>query len=326
MISSQKIWMSARDYLIIVLGILVYAVGFTAFIFPEKVVIGGLAGGGTLIYYITDRYLGWGVPVAVSQYVMNMILLALAYRTVSRTFVVRTIFGITVISLAIGVLQPFFPEPLIQGQPFMNVILGGIMCGIGVGTVFTHNGSTGGTDIVAAIVSKRSGQSVGRTMIYVDFCIISSSYLLFHSIDTVIYGFIVLFLISYITDFLINSTRQTVQFIIFSTRWQEIANCINNEAHRGCTVLNGMGWYTKAEVKVLLVLCRKSESVAILRIIKDIDPDALVSQSNVSGVYGKGFDTIKLKLHGHEQHNHPAATAAPATDAAAPAEPTNTPV
>lgn len=294
-LKGQTIWLNARDYIMIILGTLCYAFGFTAFIFPEKVVIGGVTGVGTLIYFATDRFFGWGVPVAITQYVLNLILLALAYRTVGRTFVLRTIFGVSMLSLNIGILQPFFDNPLLHGEPFMNVIIGGILCGIGLGIIFVHNGSTGGTDIVAAMVSKKSNVSVGRTMIYVDFCIISSSYLLFQSIDHVVYGFIVLFFASYLTDYFINTNRQAVQFTIFSPKWQEIATAINSEAHRGCTVFTGMGWYTKGEVHMLMVMCRKIESVTIFRIVKSIDPKAFVTQANVNGVYGKGFDTIKMK-------------------------------
>ncbi len=294
-LKGQTIWLNARDYIMIIFGTLCYAFGFTAFIFPEKVVIGGVTGVGTLIYFATDRFLGWGVPVAITQYVLNLILLALAYRTVGRTFVLRTIFGVSMLSLNIGILQPFFDNPLLHGEPFMNVIIGGILCGIGLGIIFVHNGSTGGTDIVAAMVSKKSNVSVGRTMIYVDFCIISSSYLLFQSIDHVVYGFIVLFFASYLTDYFINTNRQAVQFTIFSPKWQEIATAINSEAHRGCTVFTGMGWYTKGEVHMLMVMCRKIESVTIFRIVKSIDPKAFVTQANVNGVYGKGFDTIKMK-------------------------------
>ncbi|MCM1110759.1 MAG: YitT family protein [Clostridium sp.] len=312
MIKSQQLWMSTRDYLLIALGILSYAVGFTAFIFPEKVVIGGLAGFGTLVYFVTEKAFGWGIPVAVTQYITNMILLAFAYKTVGKQFVIRTIYGATVISLFIGVLQPMFTEPLIPDQPFMNVLLGGILCGLGIGFVFVHNGSTGGTDIVAAIVSKKSNTSVGRTMLYCDFCIISSSYLLFHQFDTVVYGFIVLFCVSYLTDFFINSNRQAMQFIIFSRKWQEIATAINTDAHRGCTVLDAMGWYSKEEIKVLLVICRKQESVLLLRIIQSTDPEAFVSQANVNGVYGKGFDKIRLKAEHHSKNKNRGAADLPA--------------
>ena len=181
------------------------------------------------------------------------------------------------------------------------------MCGFAVGTAFVHNGSTGGTDIVAAMASKKTNVSVGRMMLYTDVLIISSSFLLFHEIEKTVFGFVVLFLTSYVADMVINTNRQAVQFTIFSSKWEEIATAINDEANRGCTVISGMGWYSKHEVKVLLVMCRKIESVTIFRIIKSIDNDAYITQANVNGVYGKGFDKIKLKMkpaHTAEQHTH----------------------
>lgn len=258
--------------------------------------MGGMAGFGQLIYYISQRVLGFGIPIAVTMYVGNLILLAIAWTTVGKTFVVRTVFGATVISLFVGIMQPLFPEPIIQQQTFMNVVIGSILCGIGIGFAFVHNGSTGGTDIVAAIVSKRTNVSVGRTMQLCDFCIVSSSFLLFGEIDTVVFGFVVLFIVSFVADQVISTNRQAVQFTIFSEKWEEIATAVNNMAHRGCTIINGMGWYSKQEMKILLVMCRKIESVTIFRIIKSIDNNAFITQANVNGVYGKGFDQLKLKM------------------------------
>lgn len=288
--------MGTRDYVSIVFGLMVYAFGFTAFILPEKVVIGGLVGVGSLIYFIS------GIPVAISSYVLNLLLLAMAFKIVGKQFVIRTVFGATVMSLLIGVMQPLFTEPLIQQQTFMNLIIGGVLCGFGIGFVFTHNGSTGGTDIVAAMVSKRTNVSIGRVMIYCDFLIISSSYLVFYQIDKVVYGLIVTFLVSFMADQVIMTNRQAIQFTIISQKWAEIADAINNEAHRGCTVLDGIGWYTKHEMKVLLVMCRKIESVTIFRIVKSIDKDAFVTQANVNGVYGRGFDMVKLKMKTTKNH------------------------
>ncbi len=289
-LKGNPIIISSKDYLMIILGLFCYSFGFTAFVLPEKVVIGGLAGVGSLVYFIT------GIPVAVTSYALNLTLLAIAFRIVGKQFVIRTVFGATFLALFIGILQPLFPEPLIQQQTFMNILLGGFLCGVGIGIVFINNGSTGGTDIVAAMVSKKSNVSIGRIMIYCDFTIISSSFFLFHQIDKVIYGFVVTFLASFMCDQVINSNRQAVQFTIISAKWQDIADAINNVAHRGCTVLDGMGWYTKRDVKVLLVMCRKIESVNIFRIIKAIDKNAFITQGNVNGVYGKGFDEVKLKI------------------------------
>lgn len=293
-------WRIAKDYIFITLGMAMYALGFTAFILPENVVIGGVSGLGTLIYFLT------GINVGITQLVINLILLAMALKVVGSKFVVGTIYGVLMISFFIGIFQPLFTHPL-TSEPFMNIVVGGIMCGFGIGITFIHNGSSGGTDIVAAMVSKHSNVSIGRMMLYTDFFIISSSFLLFHSIDKIVYGFVVLFLVSYITDLVINTNRQAVQFTIFSQHWREIATAINNEANRGCTVISATGWYSKREVMVLLVMCRKIESVSIFRIIKSIDSDAFITQANVNGVYGKGFDEVKVKMKVDEHPHHASA-------------------
>ena len=284
-----NVWRTARDYIFITVAMAIYAFGFCAFILPEKVVIGGLAGVGTIVY------LTLGIPVAITQYACNLALLAIAYKIVGKKFVFGTIYGATMISVFVGIFQPLFPEPL-TNEPFMNIVIGGLLAGLGVGMAFTHNGSSGGTDIIAAMVQKYTNVTVGRTMLYNDCIVISSSYFIYHRIDLVVYGFVVLILCSYMADMIINTNRQAVQFTIFSQKWQEIATAINNDARRGCTILSGMGWYSKHEVKVLLVMCRKIESVTISRIIKSIDPDAFVTQTNCNGVYGKGFDELKVKM------------------------------
>lgn len=294
---------TTKDYFFIILGIMLYALGFCAFILPHHMVIGGLTGVGALVYYATNGF----VPVAVTQYACNLLLLTMAYKIVGRTFVLRTIFGATIAALSLGIFQGIFmglSKPLIADVS-MSVILGGIFCGLGVGISFIHNGSTGGTDIVAAMVNKVSNVSIGRTMIIVDMLIVGSSILLpfegtfEQRIETrvpmIVYGWVVTFVISYVTDQIINGNRQAKQFIIFSKEWEKIADHINKDANRGVTIIDGEGWYTKQQVKVLMVWCRKIESVTIFRIIKRIDPDAFITQSNVNGVYGKGFDTIKIK-------------------------------
>lgn len=297
----SKIIRHSRDYFFITFATALYAFGFCGFILPEKVVIGGVSGIGTIVYLL------WGIPVAVTQYALNLILLAIAYKVVGKRFVLGTIFGCTSMAFFVGLFQPLL-EGGFMNDPVMNVVIGGVMAGFGVGITFTHNGSTGGTDIVAAMVSKYSNVSVGRTMLYVDCFIISSSFFITHKVDTVVYGFVILFVTSYVVDMIINTNRQAVQFTIFSKKWQEIATAINNDAKRGCTVLTGMGWYSKKEVKMLIVMCRKIESVNISRIIKSIDPDAFTTQANVNGVYGQGFDELKVKMklphHGEEKEAH----------------------
>lgn len=298
--NKNNLYRTARDYVFITFGMAIYAFGFCGFILPEKVVIGGLAGVGTIVYFLT------GIPVGITQYACNLLLLALAYKIVGKKFVLGTIYGATMISVFVSIFQPLL-EGGFTNDSLTNVVIGGAMAGIGIGVAFTHNGSSGGTDIMAAMVQKYTNVSIGRTMLCNDCIIISSSYFLFHQIDKVVYGFIVLLLSAYVADLVVNTNRQAVQFTIFSKKWEEIATAINNEAKRGCTVLTGMGWYSKQEVKVLLVMCRKIESVTISRIIKSIDPDAFTTQCNVNGVYGKGFDELKVRMKAPDHHpaHHP---------------------
>lgn len=290
----RKLWVNAKDYFFIIFGTLLYAFIFCGLILPNKVVIGGVTGMGTLVYFTT------GIPVAITQYAINLILLAFAFRFVGKQFVLRTIFGATCLSLFIGILQPImmsaFPNGLVPSQPFMSIMIAGFLGGLALGTIFVHNGSTGGTDIVGAVVAKKTNISVGRTMLYVDFCIISSSYFLFHTLDTVVYGLVILFLHSYVCDQIINSNRRAVQFFIISPHWIAIADAINTQAHRGCTVVDGLGWYSKHHVKLLIVVARRTEAVTIFRIAKSVDPNVFITQNNVSGAYGHGFDEIKVSI------------------------------
>lgn len=295
--------MDAKDYLFIVLGLTLYAFGFSAFILPHKVVIGGMAGLGSVVYFLTQRlhdagYFPFVIPVAVTMYAVNFMLLLIALRIVERRFVVRTLFGMTVLSLVVGIMQPICADlNIMPDEKVVSTILGACIMGAGLGMVFIHNGSSGGTDIVAAMVNKRSNVTIGRSMMICDFLIVTSAYFVLHyPLSEIVFGIMTTVFTGYMCDMVINSNRQAVQFTIISKKWDEIANAINADANRGCTVLDGIGWYSKQPVKMLMVMCRKIESVTIQRIIKSIDPDALVTQGNVNGVYGKGFDMMKVNI------------------------------
>ena len=292
-----------KDYVMLIFGLLVYALGFSAFILPHQIVVGGMAGLGTLVFFATGGF----IPVSVTMYAVNIILILCSFRMLGKSFTLRTIFGATGASLSIGIFEGYFMShaPFIADTA-MSIVLGGIMMGIGIGTIFIHNGTSGGSDIIAAMVTKVSNVSVGRMIMTVDMTIVAMSFFmpfegtldqrLQMAVPKIIYGWVSIFIYSYICDLIINSNRQATQFIIFSTKWREIADKINNDAHRGVTVMDGTGWYTKQEVKVLMVWCRKIESVTIFRIIKGVDENAFVSQGNVNGVYGKGFDKVKIKM------------------------------
>jgi len=274
----------------IVLGIFLYSFGFTAFVLPEKIVMGALAGLSALVYY------AFGFPPGVFLWVANFAMLFIALKALSRQFTIRTLVGVTIMSTFISFLQPFFIQhPLITAgeDKFMHVLIGACLCGAGMGLVFSHNGSQGGTDIILALLNKHFRMSFGRAMQFIDCTIIGSSYVLFHSAETIVYGLAFTLVASYVCDYVVNGTRQTVQFIIISKEYKHIADMVNQQMGRGVTLIEGKGWYSKAEVDLLIIMVRKYESQEIFNYIKEIDPNAMVSQTFCHGVFGHGFDPIK---------------------------------
>lgn len=281
---------SFKDLIFITLGILSYSVGYTAFILPEEVVMGGASGLAALVFYALN------VPTWISLAVINCTLLLIAIKALNLQFIMRTLTGVGIMLVFIGILQPFFAaHPIITPgeDKFMHVLIGGAMGGAGLGLVFSHNGSTGGTDIITVLLNKYFNMSFGRAMQFVDCTIISSSYLLFHSTETIVYGVAFTLVATIVCDYVINGSRQTVQFLIISKKYKEIADTINERVRRGVTQVEGKGWYSKEGVEILLVLTRKYESQDVFNLIKEIDPDALVSQTFCHGVFGEGFDKIK---------------------------------
>lgn len=277
-----------RDYVLVVIGLALYAVGLTGFLIPNKIVTGGLAGISLLINYSA------GIPVWLSILVINSGLLVFAWFVLGRKFVLNTLFGAFGLTLFIGIFEKYITHSLLpSADPLMASIIGAICCGVGLGLVYSMNSTTGGTDIVGAVITKYRYISMGRGLMYVDVVIILSSWFLFQSLEKIIYGLIIIAVLYYVVDMVISGARQSVQFFIFSNKYEEIASHINSELHRGCTVINGVGWYSKQPQKVLIVLARKTESTSIFRLVKRIDMNAFIAQSNVVGVYGKGFDSIK---------------------------------
>lgn len=287
--NEQKIRSQAKDLFFIAFGILLYSFGYTAFILPEKVVMGGVAGISALGYYALS------IPPGATMWILNAALLIIAFKGISKQFTIRTIIGVTIMSLMVSALQPIFQQyPLITAgeDKFMHVLIGAALGGAGLGIVFSHNGSTGGTDIIIALLNKYFRVGFGRAMQFIDISIISSSYLLFHSTETIVYGVAFTIIASYLCDYVINGTRQTVQFFIISKEYEKIADTINHKMDRGVTLIEGKGWYSKEGVKILMVLARKYESQELFNSVKAIDPYALISQTFCHGVFGEGFDKI----------------------------------
>ncbi|NMB72176.1 MAG: YitT family protein [Bacteroidales bacterium] len=276
----------AKAYLIITLGLLVNALGWVLFLIPADITGGGVSGIAAIIYFAT------GFPMGVSYLAINVILILIAIRLLGASFGVKTIYSVVVLSVLFSVLQGLLKHPIVHDD-FMATVIGGFMAGAGVGIVFTQGGSTGGTDIIAMIVNRYRNMSPGSVILLCDIFIISSSFLVFRSIEKVVFGFVVMAVTAYTIDIVISGARQSYQLFIFSKRYEQIAERIAREVHRGVTIVNGQGWYTKDDQKVLLVLVRKHEVNDVFRIIRQVDPKAFMSLAEVMGVYGEGFDRIR---------------------------------
>lgn len=282
-----KTFQHIKSYVMITLGLLIFAFGWTAFLIPAGIVGGGVTGISSLIFFST------GLPVGIVNLVINGILVLIAMKILGAKFGINTVFGILMSSIFFILLQHYIKQPLVD-DPFMCALIGAMLSGLGVGIAFSNGGNSGGTDIVALLVTNYYNISPGRVIIYIDIAIIASSYLLFHSIEKIVFGYVVMGVFGYTLDMVIEGSKQSYQIMVFSKNNEEVANRIGNEIQRGVTLIKGIGWYTKNEQNVLLVIAQKTDKQAIMKIIKECDDNAFISIAKVSGVFGKNFDRIKI--------------------------------
>ena len=264
----KNILLEIKDYVMITVGLLCYAAGWTFFLLPFQITSGGTAGIGAIIQYAT------GFEMQYTYILINSLLLIFAVRILGYKFCLKTIYAVFVLTFFLGVGQVVFLDQnaliiLGEGHILESTIVGSCFCGLGIAICFLNNGSTGGTDIVAAMVNKYREITFGRIILYADMAIICSSYLVVPDLAKVFYGFITMVITTTVLDYIINSNRQSVQFFIFSKKYEEISHYIT--------------------------MARRSQANQIFRIVKQLDPNAFISQSRVTGVYGNGFDKIKVK-------------------------------
>ena len=307
-INHKLIIKEVEDYVFITLGLLLYTFGFTVFLLPNEIVTGGVSGIGAIVFYATR------IPISYTYFLINALLLVVGLKILGWRFLVKTIFAIVMLSLMLGIAQEIIPQDddgnyvkiLGEGQEFMSLIIGCMLTGTALAIVFLNNGSTGGTDIIAASVNKFHNVSLGTVLLFIDLIIIGSCLFIptfgntLDRLHKVMFGFCTMVIENFMLDYVFNRSRQSVQFFIFSKKWQEIANAIGTQMDHGVTILDGHGWYTGEERKVLCILARKNESTTIFRLIKMIDPQAFVSQSAVIGVFGEGFEQIKVRVKSEE--------------------------
>ena len=281
------------------------------FLVPNNLVGGGVSGVASIVQYGTNGF----IKIGTTYFFINAILLIIALFILGKSFGGKTVYAVIVASIGLNVLQDVIPREIVQALAvdngkLMSTIMGGIMAGVGIGLTMSQGGSTGGTDIIALIVNKYRNVSPGRMILWMDVVIILSSMLVpsytadgtllpwTEKVTTVVYGFILVMVNSTVIDLYLSGSKQSVQLFILSRKFEQIADVITHDLHRGVTVLDGKGWYTKNNTEVLMVLTRKTDLSILLRTIKSIDPDAFLSVASVTGVYGKGFDSIKGKVKG----------------------------
>ena len=321
----KSFWTVAKEWALVTLGILIYVTGWALFLMPNNLVGGGVSGISSMIQYAT----GGAIQMGYSYFVLNAILIILAMVVIGMGFGAKTIYAIILASVGLRFLPDLIPTEIIQtlalqNGKLMSTLCGGLMAGIGIGMSISNGGSTGGTDIIALIWTKYRNVSPGKVILYIDFVIILSSLLIpsivpdldpatgkqllgadgqplthlmpfSEKVTTVIYGLILVTVNGRVIDSYLSGSQQSVQLFILSKHYAEIADSITHDLHRGVTVLDGKGWYTKEPAEVLMVITRKTDVNLFLRQIKAIDPSAFLSVSSVNGVYGRGFEAIKGK-------------------------------
>lgn len=285
--ANRKFMKVVEDYAIMTFGLFLFALGWMLFIIPAEISGGGISGVAAVIYYATK------IPISITYLAINVVLVLIAIKILGANFGVKTIYNILVLTAFFAVFEGVVIEPLVDDM-FLSSILGGMSGGIGLGIVFSRGGSTGGTDIFAMIVNKYRNVSPGRVIMLCDVIIIGSVYFVFQSVEKLVYGYVVMWVVSYALDSFLSGANRSAQMFIISKEYEQIAEYINKEAIRGVTLLEGSGWYTRQDIKVIMSVVRKKETGAIFRKIKHIDPDAFISMGSVMGVYGQGFEKLRL--------------------------------
>lgn len=291
-ITPNSVWKIVKEYFLMFFGMMMYSFGWIGCVLPANG-MGGGAAGLSLVLCTALENLGLHVQIGTMVFFINAVLLLVAGFIVGWNFGVKTIFCVLVISVGMNFWQDVLPEGNFLGvDNLLSIVMGGILAGTGIALCFTQGGSTGGTDIVAMIINKYRTISYGKILIYSDFVIIASSLLVGKGISAVIYGYVLTAVVGYTVDMIMAGNQQSSQVLIVTHDYEKMADAIARNIHRGVTLIDSQGWYSKEQTKMVMVVCRKRETAMILKFVKTIDPDAFMTVGSVMGVYGKGFQAI----------------------------------
>ena len=285
------------EYGMVAIGTFMYGIGVTVFMLPYKLATGGLAGICALIYYAT------GLEIEISYAIINTVLLLSSAKLLGWKFSVKSLWGYGLITFWLWLCQRIFEDPVTHELPFIlgenEAFMGCLLCafieGFALALCFNANGSTGGTDIIAAVINKYRDVSLGMAIMVTDIIIVGSSWWVLHDVRKIIFGFVLLIVSALTLDYCTRRFHQSIIVYIFSRNYKRISDAIS-KAGFGLTVIDGTGWWTKTERKVLMCVCTKRHSREVFEIVNSVDPTAFVSITNAQNVYGEGFDMMKMKM------------------------------
>ena len=287
------------DYFLMTIGTLIFVMAWTSFLIPNNLASGGLTGLTTILDYATNGK----IPMDLTYALLNVVLLVAGFLFLGKAFGFKTIYVIALSSLLFWVLPKYFPNLEVVDpnlDKIMVVLIGGAMESVGIGMILLRGGSTGGTDIVAMILNKYWPISPGKVYLYSDIFIVASLLLLPQEsgggLVNMIYAYVVMLTFSFGVDYVLLGNKSSVQLLVFSKKYKEIADHIIYDVQRGVTALQSVGWYSQQESKVLLIILRKYQMNEVINEIKRIDKDAFVSVSAANSVYGEGFEEIKTGI------------------------------
>lgn len=296
---TRKVLLVIFDYIVISVGVVLFVMAWTSFLLPNNMIDGGLTGASALLSMVT------GISVDIWYFSINTLLLILAWIILGRSFGIKTIYAIVLSSAlfrlfgsdSMAFLQSVPGNPLAVTEKVLVPIIGGLLEAVGLSLIIMRGGSTGGTDILALIVNKFWPVTLGRFYLFADLIVITL--LLFipgHCFTDVIYGYITMGVCAYVLDLIMLGKESSVQLLVFSDKYKEIADYVNDKMERGVTALESIGWYTQKERKVLLIVIRRTELSEVTKAVKDLDSKAFVTVVPANNVYGEGFGEMKTGI------------------------------
>jgi len=294
-ITKEKLfsWSWFRAYLLIVLGTFIMGIAYVYFISPYKFAPGGVYGIAIVLHHL------FGFPIGLSGILMDIPLTILGFWILGPRFGAKTIVGMLLLSAWISGLEYFHGyAPFVPDQPLLSALYGGVLIGLGLGLVFKSKATSGGSDIIAMIISKHINLPLGQLIIYVDSVIVLVSWIAFKDPLIPLISWIIIFITGKVVDVVIEGMNYDKTLFIISDKYEEIRDKIINDLRRGGTFVHGSGMYDGKKKTIIYTVVTRRELMILQGFIHKIDPNAFLTVINANEVLGDGFKSLKEKIEG----------------------------